>query len=303
MQLYSSPTRAFSASRAVLDGPRNLISKDGKTAVRIVESEETLQTVRKDLAELIRQELEDKGAPGAYEETAEEQFLAKTNAVVTEDADQIKVQWRVDPYSVQVVFDKPSGVVSADADGLAMDQFHNMNEADLAAAAQEEAALQQQSKKSDENDEDEDNEDDDQRNEDDYDNEPEEEEEQVLYEGKREASARAWGGVLSIVCVAIVDMGCAIRSVAAEGWCRAPHLAAVLVGARQPLVCRAAHQVRNEKWRMQNVEWCVAVGERMADVLDSGEDKPPVVFESLSEALQDRTYDLLDMVGVDDILG
>jgi hypothetical protein len=61
LQLYSYPSRSLGQSRLLLK----------QSDVRVVDGAETLVDVRKDLAELLREEIEIKGSPALREEHAE----------------------------------------------------------------------------------------------------------------------------------------------------------------------------------------------------------------------------------------
>lgn len=92
---------------------------------------ESLQDVRKDLAELLKEEIEIKTGPALREEHAEELFLNATGAQVEDSEASISVKWSVPPYSISAMFQKPTSPVNVDEEGLGMDNVIDMDEKDI----------------------------------------------------------------------------------------------------------------------------------------------------------------------------
>lgn len=101
------------------------VAPEGKGALRPLDNE-TLQEVRADLASLLREEIDAKIVSGSLDEHADE-FLAQAEAQMTDEEGVLRVAWRVDPYSIEAVFEKPQEAVDADDEGLGTEMVHELD--------------------------------------------------------------------------------------------------------------------------------------------------------------------------------
>lgn len=231
-------------------------------AVRFVE-EQTLESTRKDLASTLRDEIEGKTAPGLLEEHSDELVADLPGFGVVEGEEDVRIVWQVAPYSVEVVFEKPTGDVNADGEGLGIEVSRELDEEQLAGleaaedargqveqrrggrGGSEAQAAAEDGEDDDEGDDDEEEQEDEESSSDSSDDE-DDENNQVMFEVKvaRAGSTRPIG----LWCMAGLDNRLYVEQVFVES------------GA-------------------------------------------PLNFASLSEEVQDRVYDFLDSIKVDDRFG
>jgi len=241
--------RQFSSSKLVVN--RSFSSDFG--GVRVSDGTESIEDVRKDLGGLLREEIDEKTGKGVMEDHSNE-FEDSSMAKIEEDNDEFKISWVVEPYLVEVLYAKPSGLIEVDEEGLGMDLVHELDEGQLHELEKQEEAMlagkraangvvvNEAELEEDEDDrlviDEEDFEDEDEEDEDD-------EENKVTFEVKLSAEGKK-----------PVDL-----------WCMA--------GLDNRLYVEQIYL----------------------------EDAPPLNFNSLSEGVQDRMYDFLDSIKLDDRFG
>ncbi len=99
--------------------------------------EETTEQVRRDLENRLKQEVTTKTTPSVLESHADE-VLESTGAAVVEDEAEVRLTWTVAPYTVEVTYEKPTSVIDVTGEGLGIDIIHEMNEEQLAELAEAE---------------------------------------------------------------------------------------------------------------------------------------------------------------------
>lgn len=219
--------------------------------VRVVDGEESIEDIRRELSSLLKEEIETKTSVGVLEDHSD-QFLADANAVCEEDDMRLVVSWKADPYVVNVVYEKPTTAVNADGEGLGMDIVQEVNEGqmqEIKDRQEEEEGVRREGVQEGDEDEDDDDVDEDleEDDDDDFDDENDgSDQDEVIFEVtvRRENSENQVG----LVCMAGLDNRLYVEQIFLE-------------------------------------------------------DSPPLNFASLTEAVQDRMYDFLDAIKLDDRFG
>jgi hypothetical protein len=82
--------------------------------------------VRKDLAAILKEEIET--TRSASLEDHGEKFLTVANAVAVDSEAEVRISWSAPPYTVEVVYEKPSGPIDIDEESLGLDLLHELDE-------------------------------------------------------------------------------------------------------------------------------------------------------------------------------
>lgn len=85
----------------------------------------------------MKEEIEEKTSPGILEDHSDE-FLQHSGGVIEESEAELRLTWSAPPYSVEVVYEKPTGPIDVDGEGLGMDIVHELNEDQLRGLEQAE---------------------------------------------------------------------------------------------------------------------------------------------------------------------
>ena len=188
--------------------------------------------------------------------------MAEAKALVEETAQDLRITWEVAPYSMELLYEKPTSEVNADGEGLGMDIVHDLDEQQLEFMYKQEQKLMDASGGSpaagriavseqlaeDENDDGDDEDEDEFEEYDEEDEDDDAHEEQINFEVNLTAQGKPGMG----------------------------------------LICMAGH---NNRLYVEEIR------------MGSAAEVPPLSFSSLSEDVQNRLYDFLDSVKIDDRLG
>ncbi len=57
-----------------------------------------------------------------------DKFLSQANAVAVDTDGEVRISWAAPPYTVEVVYEKPSGPIDIDEESLGLDLLHELDE-------------------------------------------------------------------------------------------------------------------------------------------------------------------------------